>query len=333
MRSELRSLVERLGDELVDRPELGRRRCRVRLQARELEQVRHEPFEPPGLDVDRLDELGAVELVELELFGAKPVRRCPDRRERRAKVVRDRLQDGRLDGVAPPKRIGVDSLLLQSLAVDGNTDERGQSGQEAAALRDARRFALGQVQRADQALVDLQRVRGLARGRRMPAELDSCPADPEYLRGPLGDRFELLAQLPTAEQVAGDLGEQCGFTLALLRLGGSPAHAVGEQAHGDSDDDIGRERKPVRPVGERERVNRRQVEPVEREDARDRHRQRISHSPERRDDEHGDDVEHAEAEHRDEGLEQLDRQGDHARPRRRCPRWQGDSACVSSRGG
>ena len=259
---------------------------------------------------NRLHELRAIELVELDLLGSEAVRGGADRRQRRAKVVGDRLQHRRLDRVAPSQRIGFDRLVRQPLPVDGDLDEGGQGGKEPASLGDVGRLAFGNVQRADQALVDLQRMWRLACRRCVPTELDSRPGDAEHVRGANRDRLELGSKVLTTEQVGGDVGEEGRLALTLLGLCRPPADAVGEQAHRDRHHDVRGERKPVRSVRKRETVQGRQVEPVEREHACDRDRDRVSHPPERGDDDHREDVEDPEAEDGDERLEELDRGGD-----------------------
>ena len=82
-------------------------------------------------------------------------------------------------------------------------------------------------------------------------------------------------------------------------------------------DDVDGEREPVAAIGERERVDRRKEEEVEREHARDGDRYRERAAPEDRDEEDGEDVEHAEAEDRHDVVDKLDRDRDRLRPRAR----------------
>ncbi len=61
----------------------------------ELEDVGHEPFEAVGLVVDRVEELGAVRGIEVEVGRPQGGRRRLDRRERGAQVVGDRGEEPR----------------------------------------------------------------------------------------------------------------------------------------------------------------------------------------------------------------------------------------------
>ena len=68
------------------------------------------------------------------------VERLLDRGERRAQVVRDGLDDGRLDRVAAAQRLGLERLARELLALAGDGEERGEGRQEAPL--DARRGLL-----------------------------------------------------------------------------------------------------------------------------------------------------------------------------------------------
>ncbi len=102
--------VRRLGDglleQIVDRPERTLRRRRARLQARQIEHVLDQPAQPRDLDSDRLEQPGAIVARQVELRALEPVDRGAHRRERRAEVVRDGVEDDRLDRVraAEPSR-------------------------------------------------------------------------------------------------------------------------------------------------------------------------------------------------------------------------------------
>ena len=136
----------------------GARRRRVRLQAREVEQVRDEPVEASGLDArsSRPARRGRRRRASApSLRSPSAAARIAVSGERRS--WRDRLEDRRLDRVAPPQRVGLDGLALQALAVD--RDARAATPAPAgsdAALGEARRLALREVERADQAPVRLE---------------------------------------------------------------------------------------------------------------------------------------------------------------------------------
>ena len=221
--------------------------------------------------------------------------------------MRDRPQHCRLDRVAAPQRLGLDRLALEPLAVGGDGEQRGERGQEAAPLGQVRRLALGQVQRPDETALRLQLQGRFPGRRRVTTELDPGALDAEDRGDPLRDRLQLVPEVATAEQVGRDVREQLGLVLSLPGLAGPPAGSVGEHADHDGDRQVRGQREPVRPVRERERVLGRQVEPVEREHARDRHRNGVAQPPENGDDDDGEDVEDAEAEDGDERLEELDR--------------------------
>ena len=165
--------VDRLVDEIVERPDLGRRRRAAGLEAGEVEQVADEPAQPLRVDVDRLEQLVPV-------FGAELQRRVPERadgrpdpRQRRAQVVRHRAEQRRLDEVAPAQRLGLERLLLQPVALDGDGEQRGERGQEAMPRRDVRIGALRHVDRADRPVGRLERMRrGSGRRPARRAELD-----------------------------------------------------------------------------------------------------------------------------------------------------------------
>ena len=118
---------------------------------------------------------GSVGRVERERLAREAVDGDPDRGQRRAEIVADRAQHGRLDRVAPPQRLGVERLLPSALALRGDREQRGQRREEAAAGGEVRLGALADVERAHEASTRLQLERGLAR-RRLVArpELDPC---------------------------------------------------------------------------------------------------------------------------------------------------------------
>ncbi len=78
----VRHQVERLGDQLVDCPQLLHGLCCAGLQAREVEQVGDETLEAPRLDRDRLQELLAIPAVEVEALVLQPADGRRDRGQR-----------------------------------------------------------------------------------------------------------------------------------------------------------------------------------------------------------------------------------------------------------
>ena len=120
-------LVERLRDELLGRPELGPRLGGARLEAGEVEKVLDEPLEPAVLGADRLEERGAVVVGQRELAALEAVESLLDRRERSPQVVRDRLDDGRLDDVAAPERVRLERLAGEGLALERDPEQRREA--------------------------------------------------------------------------------------------------------------------------------------------------------------------------------------------------------------
>src|SRR5437667_3031332 len=91
------------------------RRRNAAAQAREIEEVSDEPVESLRLGANRRNEIVAICACELDLWVTETGRRSDDRRERRAEVVRDRMQHGGLDRVAPSTRLGLDRPLCREL--------------------------------------------------------------------------------------------------------------------------------------------------------------------------------------------------------------------------
>jgi len=119
-------LVERLRDEPVHGPELAVRLRRARLQAGEVEEVADDALQPLHLVPDRLQQAGAIGVVERKPWISEALGRDSNRSQRRAQVVAHGLEDGRLDRVAPAQRLGLDRLAAEPLAVDRHRDEGGE---------------------------------------------------------------------------------------------------------------------------------------------------------------------------------------------------------------
>jgi hypothetical protein len=112
------------------------------------------------------------------------------------------------------------------------------------------------------------------------------------------------------EERSRDAGEERGLERAPLRFGLARARSRGERAHDERRHEVDSERDPVLSVTEPECVRGRQEEPVEREHARDRDEEPVREPEEDRDRQHGEDVEHAQAEHGRERVEGEDRPSD-----------------------
>ena len=155
---------------------------------------------------------------------------------------------------------------------------------------------------------DLQVVRLLG-GLRPPsrAELDPGARRAEESGRPCGDLAELRLDLRPLEEDRRDLGGESGLALLLLGFRGAPPRSRGKPADAHRRDQVHRERDPVLGVRKAERVPRRQKEPVEREHAHDRDRGCEGEPPESRDREDREQVEDAEAQHRGDRLQRVDR--------------------------
>ena len=113
-----RELLERLSEKLLDGPELPVRLGRAGLEPRDVEQVADHPLQPVDLEPHRLEESRSVGLVERETRAAQALGRDFDRGQRRAQVVAHGLQNGGLDRVAPPERLGLDRFAREALAIE-----------------------------------------------------------------------------------------------------------------------------------------------------------------------------------------------------------------------
>ncbi len=301
-------LVHRLREQLVRCPELGTRYRRPGLQPREIEEVLDEPLQAHVLRADRLQQLDPVLVGQGQLAALEPVERLLDRGQRRAQIVRDGLDDGGLDRVATSERLGLERVAGQPLPLAGDGQQRGEGRQEPPLDGEGRLLALARVERPDLPPVDGERMGRLARAlTHPPAERDAHRRNAEYFRRPLLDALELVVQPRAAQQLGGDVCEQRRLELALLGLGSLSAGAGSQAADHDCRHHVDEQREPVAPVRESERVDRRQEEEVEGEHARDGDDHCVGGAPEQRDREHGEHVEHAEAERRDEVVEDRDR--------------------------
>ena len=111
------------------------RRAEVRSQlagidAAHVEQVRDEPVEPLGLAIDRGGDLAALLGRPLDVGVHQRPGGGPDRRQRRPQVVRDRVEQRRLERVAPPGDLGGRRLALEPVALERAADLVGGRGQD-----------------------------------------------------------------------------------------------------------------------------------------------------------------------------------------------------------
>ena len=138
---------------------------------------------------------------------------------------------------------------------------------------------------------------------RAPLELDPAVRRPQKAGDARRDLLSTAA--PPALEQTPRLGRQRRLAPALLGLVRAPSRSRGEPAHADRRHEVDGERDPVLRVREPS-VRRREEEPVEGEHADDRDRDRERQAPERRDGQHGEEVEDAEAQHGRDRLESPD---------------------------
>ena len=286
--------AQRLADELVHRPQLEMRLDRAGLEPGHVEQVRDDTVEPRGLFPDGGDERVVVAFLELDLVARERLRAGDDRGQRRAEIMRDRAQERRLDHVAAPERFRLERFRLERGPADGDGQQGGERGQESPHDGGVRRGGRVDEQRRHPAQVDLDPRRRRA----------------QRVCGQVGELVQLGGELGAAQQVAGGLGEHGRLATPLLGVLLPAACARRERADDDRSDEVDGEREPICAVAQLQRVLRRQEEPVEREHARDRDRNGEAEAPCDRDRQHGEDVQHAEAEHGHVRVQRLDRAGD-----------------------
>jgi len=281
------------------------------LETREVEQVADHTLEAVDLDPHGLEQTRPVLLVERERGILEALGRHADGGERGAQVMADGLEDGGLDRVAPPQRLRLDRLATQALPVDRHADEGGERRQEAAADGQVGLRPLPDEERSQVAPAGFELERRFA-GRRLraPAEHDPGAVGVQDLGNDGREALQLGRCALPLQEAGRQLGEEPLLPATLLGLPCALPSAHREVAGDDPDKEVDGEREPVFPVGKAEGVERRQEEEVEERRARQGDRDRIRTPEEHGDREHGKDIEDAEAEHRDEGLERVDRPGD-----------------------
>ncbi len=97
------------------------RRDRARLDLRQVEQVVHHPRQPAGFGVDHVTQLGA--LGRGQSWRSEARDRGRDRRQRRAQVVRDRVQDRGPSALRPPRRFCFGGLLGEAVALERQVNQ------------------------------------------------------------------------------------------------------------------------------------------------------------------------------------------------------------------
>ena len=132
-------LVERLRDEVVDRPDLRARAAPRRPASRErssrLPTRRSSRSASARIVASSSRAVGVVERRGRRCASA--LAEVEDRHQRRAQVVADRAQDRGLDRVAAAQRLGLERLAREPLAVDRDAEQRRERGQQAPPRRRA----------------------------------------------------------------------------------------------------------------------------------------------------------------------------------------------------
>ena len=173
------SLVDGVPDGHRDhvRPELPR------FDPAHVEQIRDQAIEPLGFMVDRRRDLAPVFGRPLDVRVHQGPRGGPDRRERGPQVVRDRIEQGRLERVAPAGDLGRRRLATEPFALERPADLIGGSRQHAllaligvaeGARPDQPYGAQGLVRRGDPDAICVGQLR-LARLHVAPRGVDAHP--------------------------------------------------------------------------------------------------------------------------------------------------------------
>ena len=305
----LRGAAHRVG-------EIGPVRARVDragLDPRQVEQVVDHPGEASGLGLDRLEE--PVVVVGREAFLAESARGGGDRRQRRAEIVGDRVEQRGLRRIGTPGRLRRRRALGQELALAGEIDEASQR------LRQA--LEAGAVPAGVRSPVEPSRARGRDPHRELGGLGVRRGGEPGAERGrpgctvaigqPLQLRRDVLAREERGGRLrqdhrlplAGGGQQRAALGLSGLRAGGGrePSH---HQRHHEEDpqgDDVVR-------VGDRQPVAGLDEEEVERQDAQDGGGQRGHLAAADGDEQDGEDVEDAEPGDRRDLVEEGDDAGD-----------------------
>ena len=130
----------------------------------------------------------------------------------------------------------------------------------------------------------------------------------QRLGEPRADARQRLLQPPAAQQQPRHLGRQVGLLAALVGLQRALAGDLGQRARADGGEEEDASADPVLPRRDREAPGGRDVEEVERERADDGGRQRQPRAPDRRHDQHDEQVDDAERQHGRDVVERVDQQ-------------------------
>ena len=122
------------------------------------------------------------------------------------------------------------------------------------------------------------------------------------------DPFDQITQVAALQEPGGEVGEQGRVALAPLGLCGPPPHSRRELARHHRGREIDEKSRPVARLVQRERVHRRQEEPVEDEQRDEGDPDRVRKAPQHRGRKDDDDVQSAETDHRRDRLEHCDRE-------------------------
>ena len=135
-----REARRRSAGRVLDVEDLEARPERAALDPAHVQQVAHEPVEPIGLEVDRLEPPpGARSSVQVDLGIHQAAGGGTDRRERRPQVVRHGVQERVLERLALPRDLDRVRGLGQLLALEGKPDLVGGKAKQ------PRLFRIGQA--------------------------------------------------------------------------------------------------------------------------------------------------------------------------------------------
>ena len=279
-------------DQLVDRRGRLRWRDRPRPHPRQVHEVADHTIQPPGLLIDRLEQLPAMRAFQGGGFLEQARDRRRDRGERRAEVV----GDGREERGAQPvglrfhaRRLGLGS---QPHAVDRERDLAGERLDHASLLRAEGRMR-GPRDRHDAAeLAILHRDRHdllpAASSSRTRTHLDDgtvrelaadlASGEIEELHDRAGEAPEHVLGRDTGTESGAQVVQQTGLALPALGPGALFEDAGQHGADGRGDGEEHRQRHEIRGLLHRERVERRREEEVQREEGTDR-RNEPGHEP------------------------------------------------------
>ena len=115
-----------------------------------------------------------------------------------------------------------------------------------------------------------------------------------------------------------------GFPCEPVSLGGTTARSRRELAHADGSEEVDGERNPVLRIGETKCVRGRQEEEVEGQHAHERDGDRPAKTPQSGNGQHGEEVDHAEAEDRRDRAQGVDRPG------HECDSHQAEESCSDA---